>query len=147
MKFSFMCFSQKSAVITGNDERGLIFVDIMISRHCSVIWCISIAYHWQYSYIKILLSVLYLLKQAKKELYFLIREIPETKLRYRNVLHRTDHLCLIVREMLEIILTPSDSLSSLTAVHIRSEVLKLLQLSLQRCKVVVLQSNLAAEPC
>lgn len=73
--------------------------------------------------------------------------MPETKLRHRNFLHKADHLCLIVRDVLEILLTLSDSLSSLTAVHIRSEVLKLLQLYLQRCKVVVLQSDLAAEPC
>jgi hypothetical protein len=36
-KLSFMCFSEKTANITGSDERGLIFIDIMISRHCSII--------------------------------------------------------------------------------------------------------------
>jgi len=82
----------------------------------------------------------------KKSNYFLTREMPETTIRHRNALHKAVHLYLIVREMLEILLTHSDSLSSLTAVHIRSEVLKLL-CDLQRCKVVVLQSDLAAEPC
>jgi len=71
--------------------------------------------------------------------------MPETTVWHRNTLYKVVHLCLIVREMLEIILTHSDSLSSLTAMHIRSEVLKLLH-DLQRCKVVVLQSDLAAEP-
>lgn len=32
-----MCFSQKTPEIAGNDERGLIFIDIMISGHCPVI--------------------------------------------------------------------------------------------------------------
>jgi len=43
MKPSFMNFSQKIAEIAGNDERGLILIDIMISGHCPVIWCTSIA--------------------------------------------------------------------------------------------------------
>lgn len=72
--------------------------------------------------------------------------MPETTVRHRNTLHKTVHLHLIVREMLEILLTHSDSISSLTAMHKRSEVLKLLH-DLQRCKLVVLQSDLAAEPC
>lgn len=72
--------------------------------------------------------------------------MPETTIRHRNALYKADHLCLVVREMLEILLTHSDSLSSITAVHIRSEVCKLLHF-LQRCKVVVLQSGLAAESC
>lgn len=62
--------------------------------------------------------------------------MPETTVRHRNALHKAVHLCLIVKEMLEILLTHSDSISSLTAMHI-SEVLKLLH-DLQRCKIVVL---------
>jgi len=85
-------------------------------------------------------------KKKKERKFFLTSEMPETTVRHRNTVYKVVHLCLIVREMLEILLTHSNSLSSLTAMHIRSEVLKLLH-DLQRCKVVVLQSDLAAEPC
>jgi len=45
MKPSFMCFSQKIAEIAGNDERGLIFIEIMISEHCPLLDVLPLLYH------------------------------------------------------------------------------------------------------
>jgi hypothetical protein len=118
MKLSSMCFRQKTAIIIGNDERGLIFVSIMISKQCTVIWCISVALPLTIFISKTLLVSLCILKQRKMTI-FLTREMPQTKLRHRKPLHKSDHLYLIVQEMLRILLTHSDSLSSLTVVHIR----------------------------
>jgi hypothetical protein len=144
MKLTFTYFTQKTAIIIGSDERGLIFISIMISKQCRAIWYISIVLPLTISRSENLVSWC-LLKQRKKGLFFLTAT-PETKLRHRNPLHKANHLYLMVWEMLKIFLTHSDSLSSLTAVHISIWVLKLLH-DLQRSKVVVPQSDLAAEPC
>jgi len=81
----------------------------MISGCCPVICCISIALPLTILKYKYFVSVVAFEAKKKRTSIFL----PETTVRHRNTLHKAVHLCLIVREMLEILLTHSDSLSSL----------------------------------
>ena len=67
LKPSFMHFSQKIAKTAGNDERGLILIDIMISGHCPVIWCTSIALLLTILKYKYLVSVVAFEPKKKKK--------------------------------------------------------------------------------
>lgn len=145
MQLSFMCFSQKTAEIAGNDERGLIFIDIMISGHCPVIWCISIVLPLTILKYKYLVSVVAFEAKKKWTLFSYKRNAwNHSKAQERsaqscssvfNSKRNTWNTPYIFR--LTFIINSS--------AH-RSEVLKLLH-DLQRCKVVVLHSDLAAKPC